>query len=214
MDTENLLRVSEYFRDLTGPSLKMLAEICIPKNVRKKLLLFSEGTEGHAVYLLISGAVQLFKTSSDGRVTVIRMAAPGELFGEVILFEKKTYPVSARVLEKGTVLLIPRVQLFCLLQDETFRNDFMRMLMAKQRYLTERIQFLTAYDLEERLFIFLSTHYGKKSEYTLPISKKDLAAGIGTLPETLSRLLRRLEKEKKLTVEGNLIRIGKGFWGN
>lgn len=212
MELENLLRASKFFNDLTEPSLKNLAEICIPKDIQKKQLLFSEGVEGHAVYLLISGSVQLFKTSPDGRETVIRMITPGELFGEVILFEQKTYPVSARALETGAVVLLPSFQLHCLLQGERFRNDFIRMLMAKQRYLTERIQFLTAYDTEERLFIFLSTHYGKKYEYTLPISKKDLAAGIGTLPETLSRLIGRLEKESKLTVEGNRIRVAQGYW--
>lgn len=212
MDLTNLLRVSEFFKDLTESSLRTLAEICIPKDIQKKQLLFSEGVEGHAVYLLISGAVQLFKTASDGRVTVIKMVTPGELFGEVILFEQKSYPVSARALKAGSVLLIPRFQLHCLLQGERFRNDFMHMLMAKQRYLTERIQFLTACDIEERLFLFLSTHYGKKNEYVLPISKKDLAAAIGTLPETLSRLLGRLEKEGKLTVEGNRIAVDNSYW--
>ena len=83
------------------------------------------------------------------------------------------------------------------------------MLMAKQRYLTERIRFSTAYDLEERLF--LSTHYGKKSEYILPISKKDLAAGTGTVSETLSMLLGRFEKEGNLTVEENRIRTAGSF---
>ena len=212
MEVENLLRLTNFFKGLSGTSIKTLAEICIPKTVEKKKLLFSEGQEGHAVYLLTSGAVQLFKTAADGRKTVIKVSGPGEIFGEVILFERKDYPVSARALTNSVVILIPRAQLHCLLVNEDFRNDFMRMMMKKQRYLTERILYLTAYDLEERFFRFLLDHYGEKQEYTLPLSKKDLASSIGTLPETLSRLLSRLEREKKIAVKGNIIRMEKQFW--
>jgi len=212
MNVANLLRLAEFFRGLSGPSIKTLAEICIPKTIEKKKLLFSEGQQGHAVYLLTSGAVQLLKTAADGHETVIKVVGPGEIFGEVILFEQKSYPVSARALGRSAVVLIPRIQLHCLLNNEDFRNDFMRMMMAKQRYLTDRILLLTAYDIEERFFMFLSEHYGEKEEYTLPMSKKDLASSIGTLPETLSRLLGRLEKEGKITVRGNVFRMREGFW--
>ncbi|MBN2323212.1 MAG: Crp/Fnr family transcriptional regulator [Spirochaetes bacterium] len=212
MDFSTILRLSEFFKELSEPSLKTLAGICIPKEIDKKGILFSEGAEGYAVYLLICGTVQLYKTSHAGRETVIKVIEPGEIFGEVILFEQKRYPVSARSLVKSTVLLMPRIQIHCLLQNEAFRNDFMRMIMAKQRYLTERIQYLTVFDLEERFYRFISSQYGEKDEYTLPISKKDLAASIGALPETLSRLLTRLEKEGKLTVDGNRIRMEEHFW--
>lgn len=212
MDLINLLRFTDFFKDLSDPSLRTLSEICIPKSLEKKQLLFSEGQEGHAVYLLVGGIVQLFKTAEDGRETIIKIIRPGELFGEVILFEQNSYPVSARALKKSDLVLIPRIQLHCLLNEESYRNDFMRMMMSKQRYLTERLLYLTAYDLEERLFRFLSTHYGVKEQYTLSISKKDLASSIGTKPETLSRLLGRLERKGKITVAGNMFRLRKGFW--
>lgn len=212
MDLINLLKFTDFFKDLSDPSLRTLSEICIPKSLEKKQLLFNEGQEGYAVYLLVGGMVQLFKTAEDGRETIIKIIRPGEMFGEVILFEQNSYPVSARALKKSGLVLIPRIQLHCLLNEESFRNDFMRMMMSKQRYLTERILYLTAYDLEERLFRFLSTHYGMKEQYTLSISKKDLASSIGTKPETLSRLLSRLEREGKITVAGNMFRLRKGFW--
>jgi CRP-like cAMP-binding protein len=212
MDIVKLLRFTDFFRDLSEKNLKSLAKICIPKTVEKKQTLFVEGREGHSIYLLVSGGIQLFKTSKDGRETVIKTITLGEIFAEVILFEKQNYPVSARALRKSDLLLIPRFQLLCLLVDENFRNDFIRMLMSKQRYLTKRILYLSAYDLEERFFLFLKEQYGLKNEYTIHLSKKDFAASIGTIPETLSRLISRLENAGKISWKGKSITVKKGFW--
>ena len=212
MDIVKLLQFTDFFKDLSEKNLISLAKICIPKTVEKKQTLFTEGNEGHSIYLLVNGGIQIFKTSKDGRETVIKTIVPGEIFAEVILFEEKNYPVSARAVRKSDLLLIPRFQLLCLLVEENFRNDFIRMLMSKQRYLTQRILYLSAYDLEERFFRFIKEQYGVRDEYTIQFSKKDFAASIGTIPETLSRLIARLEKEGKITWKEKSITVRKGFW--
>jgi len=127
------------------------------------------------------------------------------LFAEVILFEKDRYPVSAMALEAGLVYMLPTVQFDCLLQDPDFRNDFMANLMGKLRYLAEQVQYLTAFDVEARLFRFLKEQSGGMQTFQCNLSKKDVAAAIGATPETLSRLLLRLKKEEKLVWEGKKI---------
>ncbi|MBA7578249.1 hypothetical protein ES708_20111 [subsurface metagenome] len=86
------------------------------------------------------------------------------------------------------------------------------MLMRKQRYLADRILFLTGHDVEERFFYFLEEQYGRKGEYRILMSKKDIAAAIGTIPETFSRLLLRLKQEQKLRWEGENLYLAKDFW--
>ncbi|RPJ05996.1 MAG: Crp/Fnr family transcriptional regulator, partial [Spirochaetaceae bacterium] len=44
--------------------------------------------------------------------------------------------------------------------------------------------------------------YGNGPVYEIDVTKKDIASSIGTNPETLSRLINRLEKENKLSWEG------------
>jgi CRP-like cAMP-binding protein len=59
--------------------------------------------------------------------------------------------------------------------------------------------------VEERFIRSLLEQYGKKNEYYIPLSKKDIASAIGTIPETLSRLLNRMRREGNLSVKGKSI---------
>jgi CRP-like cAMP-binding protein len=206
-DLTALISQSEFFRSLETRHRRQLEEICLPRPLKKREFLFLEGDRGMALFLCARGAIQLHKQSTDGQEVVIKVIGPGELFAEVISFEQDTYPVSAVALEPSLVYMLPKMQFDCLLQESEFRNDFMSSLMKKMRYLTEQVQYLTAYDVEARLFRFLRNQYPGKRTFKIRLSKKDVAAAIATTPETLSRLLLRLKKEKKLLWEGKQIEI-------
>jgi CRP-like cAMP-binding protein len=211
-DGYELLKDSDFFNGISDRSIRSLATICIPKRVDKRRLIFLEGEEGHSMYILAEGGVQLYKTASGGREIVIKTIRAGEIFGEVVLFEENEYPVSAVALEKSLLLRLPRQQIDCLLVADSFRRDFIGMLMRKQRYLADRILYLTGHDVEERFFFFLEEQFGRREEYRIPLSKKDIAAAIGTIPETLSRLLLRLKEEKKIRWEGQILHLAEGLW--
>jgi CRP/FNR family transcriptional regulator len=51
-------------------------------------MLFLEGETGSTKYLMAQGAVQLFKMSTEGKEVVIKLLRPGEIFGEVVLFQR------------------------------------------------------------------------------------------------------------------------------
>jgi len=209
--TEQLGRI-DFFRGVSPQSLEALAGICIPKRARKRQILFLEGDEAHSMYLLVQGAVQLYRDTVEGREIVIKTIRPGETFAEAILFEQDRFPVSAVTLEPSFLLLLPRRQISCLLENPKFRDNFIDMLMKKLRYLSDRIVYLTARDVEGRFRGFLESSYGRRETYSLPISKKDIAAEIGTNPETLSRLFARLRREGTLEPRGRTLRINPGFW--
>jgi CRP/FNR family transcriptional regulator len=86
------------------------------------------------------------------------------------------------------------------------------MLMRKQRYLTERILYLTTREVEDRFFDFLAEQYGRRDVYDIPLAKKDVAAAIGTIPETFSRLLLRLKAEGLGSWDGDRLELAPGFW--
>jgi CRP/FNR family transcriptional regulator len=213
MNIISQLEKASLFQGLSQKNLKTMAAIAIPKAYPKKKILFFEKEEGHFVYLLCFGLVRLYKTDNDGREIDIKLVKPGEIFGEVILFEQQTYRVNAIAVRECDILLLPGNDIQYLLQNREFRDDFIGILMKKLRYLTEKIYRLTAENVRERFFLFLTEHYGKKKEYYIPLTKQDMAKAIGTNPETLSRLSAQLKREGILSWEGKKIVLADGFWG-
>jgi CRP/FNR family transcriptional regulator len=212
VDPYAILSGAEFFRGISERSLRSLAAACIPKRLARRALLFREGQEGDSLYILAEGSVQLFKSAEDGREVVLRTLKPGEIFGEVALFETRRYPASAVALAASVLLRLTRLQVDCLLAEPEFRADFIAMLMRKQRYLAERILYLSTREVEDRFFDFLAEQYGRREAYDIPLAKKDVAAAIGTIPETFSRLLLRLKEQGIGSWEGSRLVLAPGFW--
>ena len=212
MNIREKLTESDFFSSLSSNNLDLLAEICIHKRVDRHKTLFLEGQEGALFYLLLSGRVQLYRLNDDGREVAIKVVGPGEFFAEVILFEKDSYPVCAATIAPSEMLAIPVLQFSCLLENSDFRNDFIAMLMKKQRYLTDRIMYLTSHDVETRFFGFLEEQFGRKVEYDINLSKKDISTAIGASPETLSRLIQRLTSIGAIRWKGKVLEVDESSW--
>jgi CRP-like cAMP-binding protein len=212
MNVSRILDQARFFEGISKESKEALARFCMPVERPKHTALFREGEPGEAMYLLARGRVSLHKLSPDGREIVIKVLQPGEVFAEVILFEKKFYPVAAIALTDVLVFKILRRDLLNLLRQDDFRNDFIAMLLRKQRYLADKIQQLTSQDVEQRLRAFLLEQYGEQEHINAEINKKQLAASIGATPETLSRLLQDLRRRKAMTWKQGVITVAPTFW--
>lgn len=212
MNVYRILDQARFFEGISKESKEALSRFCMTVERPKHSTLFREGEPGEAMYLLARGRVSLHKLSPDGREIVIKVIKPGEVFAEVILFEKKFYPVAAVALTDVLVFKLLRRDLLNLLRQEDFRNDFIAMLLRKQRYLADKIQQLTSQDVEQRLRAFLIEQYGELERINAEINKKQLAAAIGATPETLSRLLQNLKRRKALVWKQGVITIAPAFW--
>jgi CRP-like cAMP-binding protein len=201
-----------FFKGLSPAACRDLARFARVRELAKREVLFSEGRFGEAICLLLSGRIQLYKASPDGAETVIRVVGPGEVFAEVVLLERQDYPVTAVALSVSSVALLPRRDVLKLLEDVRFRNAFIATMLRRQRYLADRVRCLTACDVQERLFIFLREQYGPLQRITLDLSKKDVAGAIGTTPETLSRLIQRLQGEDLIRWRGRTLTVQPSVW--
>jgi CRP/FNR family transcriptional regulator, dissimilatory nitrate respiration regulator len=202
-----ILKGSYFFGSLKASHRSRLAEICRTRDLDRRELLFQEGEKGDALYLCLAGSIRLYKTADSGQEVALKVVRPGELFAEAILFEIDRYPASAVAMERSRVALLPKRRFVNLLEDGGFRDDFIANLVEKLRHLADQIQLLSAADPETRLFRFLEDRYGGAKQIRTGLSKKDVAAVIGTTPETLSRLLQRLRDSGRLVWKGGSIRI-------
>lgn len=212
MNPRYLLGQTSLFGALAASHRRALAEVSLPVEIPRRTVLFEEGRKGDAFYVAARGRVQLHKTAPDGREIVIKVVQPGETFAEVILFEEDRYPVTAVALTDALLLKILRRDVQRLLADADFRTDFIAMLMRKQRYLADRLRQMATQTAEERFLQFLREQYGEAEHIELGISRKAMAAAIGATPETLSRLLRRLQAAGALTCRGRKLTFRPGFW--
>jgi CRP/FNR family transcriptional regulator len=207
MNIPAFLEHSGFFKELSIDGRKALAAICRPVKARRGETLFREGSEGERFFLLVSGRIRLHKTRPDGEEVVIKILAPGETFGEVVLFESPCYPVTAVALGESALLSVSRLEIKTLLAEASFREDFIAMLMRKQRYLAQRIGLLSTESVEGRFFHFLREHFGPTATIEVTLAKKEIAAAIGVTPETLSRLIARLTRRKAIAWKGRTLRI-------
>jgi CRP/FNR family transcriptional regulator len=212
INTYLMIKQARFFEGISRTSREALAALCLPWERPKKAVLFREGDPGEAMFLLARGRIGLHKSTPDGHEVVIKVIKPGEVFAEVILFEEKSYPVTAVALTDVLVFRLCRRDLLGLLRQEDFRNDFIAVLLRKQRYLTEKIRQLTSQDVEERLRAFLREQYGEREQIATDINKKQLAAAISATPETLSRLLQQLKRRKRLTWKKGVLTATPSFW--
>ena len=212
MNVPRILDQARFFEGISRESKEALSKFCMPVECARHAVLFREAQPGEAMYLLARGRMSLHKLSPEGREVVIKVIKPGEVFAEVILFEKRYYPVTAVALTDVLVFKLLRRDLLDLLRQEDFRNDFIAMLLRKQRYLADKIQQLTSQDGEQGLRAFLLEQYGEQEQIEVEINKKQLAAAIGATPETLSRLLQDLKRRKMLVWKQRVISVAEEFW--
>ena len=212
-ELESLIRKTELFGGLDDRIISAVGNCGRVRELNDRDILFMEGFRGDCFYLLLEGSVKVVKTGYDGRESIIKFIQPGEVFAEAVILGQTDYPAGAIALTLSRVLEINRLDFLRLFEDETVREEFIKSLIRKLFYLTSRIHYLSSYDVEERFFKFLLERFGQNESYSIPFAKRDIATAIGTVPETLSRLISRLKNQGDiLEWEGHRIILKKGFW--
>ncbi len=206
------IRDAEIFRGLDEEILAKIENSGVIRRFEKGDFVFFEGRPGDELFILLEGRIKLTKTSADGREITVKFLEPPENFAEIVLFESNRYPTTAQSVADSSIFCMTRGMLLRMIERPEFRNSFIAMLMKKQRYLAERILYLTSYDVEARFFMFLSKNYGIHEHYKIELSKKDIASSIGTIPETFSRLITRLKEKGIIAWEKETLTLPDGFW--
>jgi CRP/FNR family transcriptional regulator len=212
MNFDAVVAQTDLLGGLSPGSLRKITETQRIRSLPKGGLLFLEGDEGAAIYVLGSGSIRLFRSDEEGREAVVHLVRPGEVFAEAVLFDQERYPVSAEAREDSQVVEIPKERVLSLLDDPVFRNDFFSNIMRKLRFLAQQVYVLSSCDVRERLLRFLAGRFGKRLDYRIDLSKKEVAAAIATTPETLSRVLARMEDDGILSWDRRQIRLSENAW--
>jgi CRP-like cAMP-binding protein len=214
LSSEELRRIP-IFSELTDDEAAEVIRFCRVKRVRRNAPIFFAGDACNGFYAVLSGSVKAFKESPEGKELVVHVLEPGQMFGEVPMFEERIYPVSTMALEASIMLFVPRAEFLSWLERHPALYRKLLVGFAKKiREITSTLEDVIMRDVVCRFSRYLLRELearGKLAVPTpslrLPASKSVIAHYLGTALETLSRTLRRLQEEKVIDVRGAVIRV-------
>jgi CRP-like cAMP-binding protein len=206
------LRTSPLFKDFPPADVSRVAERCFFRKFEKGQILFREGDNATAFYVVASGQVKVFKESVDGRELIIKIMRPGDLVGEAAALAGFPYPATAQALDDAAAVEVPRREFAALIKDEPgLALNIIAALSVRLNQISAILEKLTLKDVPARLASYLlerATADAEGDEYVeLDVTKTSLAAELGTVPETLSRTLRRFIDAGLVTSEGRRVFI-------
>lgn len=208
MDLLGVLSRSRYFSGLSEGDLRTLLDISKLQTYGPREMIFCEGEHGHGFFVVVQGLVEIFKLSPEGKKQILHIFGPGEPFGEVVAFEGERFPANAQALKPSRVLYFPKKDFSDLLRDNPhLALRMLGVLSRRLRELTTLLENISLREVTNRLasFLFYMSQKGKRRVLHLEFSKGQLANLLGTVPETLSRALRRLSEEGLIEVRGREI---------
>ena len=198
------------FAGLSRAQYEALARIGVRRSCRKGERIFSEGDEGTGFYVVVAGRVKIFKVSADGKEQILHLFGPGESFGEVSVFTGQGFPADAVTAAQTTLLFFPRVAFSALIQrDPALALNMMAQLSRRLMQFAGLIEDLSLKEVPGRLakyLLFLSDTDGDGG-VELDVSKGQLASLLGTIPETLSRILAKMNRQGLIRSRGAQLRI-------
>ncbi len=191
--------------------LRALSGIAMVVSYKKRATVFSEGDQGNGFYLVKEGKVKIFMLSPDGKEQILHILGPGEPFGEVSVFAGQSFPAHAVTLENSRLVFLPRDDFIALVAaNPALALNLLAALSGRLRQFTKMIDALSLKEVPGRLaahILFLSEKQSAGDHLKLELSKTQLASLLGTIPETLSRMLSKLQREGFITIEGSRISI-------
>ncbi len=199
MDIAKQLSHIPLFQGLEPQYLQTLARIAVKKFFRRGEIVFAEGDPGIGFHIITSGRIKVYKTSPDGKEQILHIMSQGEPFGEVPVFTGQRFPAYAEALSDTNTLFIPRNDFIDLIRAEpSVALSMLSVLSMRLKGFTGLIEGLSLREVPGRLaayLLYLSEGDGGADDVNLEISKTQLASILGTIPETLSRILARMTKE-------------------
>ncbi len=199
------------FSGLGAHDLELLAELALCKHYKKGAFIFSEGDPGDGFYVIATGQVKVFKSSTEGKEQILHIFGPGEPIGEVAVFAGIPFPANTTALTQSTLLFFPRKAFIQLIaQEPALSMKLLAILSLRLRQFTVQIENLSLKEVPGRIashLLFLAVEQNNRKKVTLTISKGQLASLLGTIPETLSRIQAKMAAQGLIKVSGREITL-------
>jgi CRP-like cAMP-binding protein len=198
-----------YFQQLDGPSQKAVAASALRREYEPGQLVLLEGEPASGLYVVQSGWLKVTKFALDGREQTLHFLGPGDAFNAVSVFTGSVNPATVTALEKSVLLIVTRdVMLRLLDAHPTMAQIVIRDLAGRVLHLIGLVEDLSLRTVEARLVrMLLEQAEGSTVKRQRWATQGEMAARLGTVPDVVNRVLRKLAEEGLVRVSRSQIEL-------
>ncbi|GEP20151.1 Crp-like transcriptional regulator [Pediococcus argentinicus] len=199
ISSHHCVQLVPIFQNLNQEQSDAVEQIVQHRHFKAGSFLYHEGDSVSDLLIIASGQIKVSQYSAGGKEQLLYLLQAGDINGEAALVSQEHHESSAQALTDGAVCSISRVDFQKLLTEMPKLS--LNVLDVLGRRLTNLEKHTTTFSTESvatRLGSYLvetASAIGH-NPFKLPLKKKDLAALLGTTPETISRILTKWEQEQ------------------
>ncbi|HVG25040.1 MAG TPA: DUF1003 domain-containing protein [Thermoanaerobaculia bacterium] len=158
MQTAQLIGTVPLFKLLSDEERADLEGVFERRDVAAGDRIFSLGEPGDSLYIVGSGTVELFVKDNTGAKIVLMVCEPGEVFGELSLFDGGARTATAVCLEAATLLVLDRDDLLTFLRRHPDAAlDLLTMMGQRMRGADEMLRRRVARNINDEMQIRSTT---------------------------------------------------------
>jgi CRP/FNR family transcriptional regulator len=214
MTWERQLAATALFGSVTEKALRALAEGAVHRKYRKGAVVFVQGEKGTRCYVIVSGTVKISAYHPDGREAVLAVLGPGDVFGELSLFDEAPRSADASVIEDAELLSIDKGTITdAATSHPELALALLQQLSRRLRLTNDSLQDVAFFDVAGRVarrLADLADAHGVPEQdgtlITLSVSQEALANMVGATRESVNKAL------AALTRRGLVARQGRRYW--
>jgi CRP/FNR family cyclic AMP-dependent transcriptional regulator len=194
---DDVLRRTPLFATLDQDAAQSLRTSMNEIELARGDLLFHEGDPGDSLYVVLRGKIKLGRTSGDGRENLVAVLGPGEMFGELSLFDPGPRSAGATALVDSTLLGLSSDELTPWLATRPdVARALLRAIARRLRRTNDSMSDLVFSDVPGRVakaLLDLSARFGTPAEDGIHVAhdmtQEELAQLVGASRETVNKAL-------------------------
>ena len=212
---EEVVRRAPLFTALDEAAAVSLRASMDSVKIAKGSILFKEGDEGEHLYVIVDGKLKLGTSSGDGRENLLSILGPGEMFGELSLFDPGPRTSTATAVTDAKLLSLSHEKVIpWLKQNPEVSLQLLTRLSQRLRRTNEAVGDLVFSDVPGRVakaLIDLGDRFGKTTPEGLlvnhDLTQEELAQLVGASRETVNKALADFAGRGWLKLDGRSVLI-------
>lgn len=208
-ETLRVLALVPYFKGLDEGTFRALAQDSIRREYETGQLVILEGEPSSGLYIVQEGWLKVSKIAIDGREQILQILGSGDVFNAISVFTGTPNPASVTALEPTRLWMVGRDRMLQLLDAHPrLARLIIQDLAGRVTHLISLVEDLSLRTVEARLARLLleravEDKVGRKKWAT----QTEMASRLGTVPDVISRTLRKLSERGLIEIARNEIRI-------